>query len=127
MAVNFSKLLFFLPQIRRIVWEPFWWVILMAIVLWVPFLRVWWWIFAPVFLSIELSILYLWWVRWDYAFSKVQWVTLEVVTPKEILTPLKAMEDVFNTIWTVLYAPSNWREIWFEGAFDPLMSFEIAS
>ena len=130
MAGQISKLFFWVHQLKKIVWEPFWWIILMIIVFWVPFLRPWWWIFAPLFLSIELRVLYLWWVRWDYAHAKTKWVTLEIITPKETLIPLKAMEDVFAVMWGPLYNFANWRERWCEGALDDApgwMSWEIAS
>lgn len=102
----------------------------MAIIIWVPFLRVWWWLFAPIFLSIELRVLYLWWMRWDYNYSKKKWVTLEIITPKEVLTPLKAMEDIFTVMWGPLYNMANWRERWCEGELNDApgwISWEIAS
>jgi len=107
-----------------------WWVFLMLVVLIVPFLRPWWWIFFPLFLSIELRVLYLWWIRWDFAAAKTKWVMLEIVPPKEVLVPLKAMEDVFANMWGPLYAPPNWREQWCEGDLPDAgnwMSWEIAS
>lgn len=102
----------------------------MAVILWIPFLRVWWWLFAPLFLSIELRILYIWWVQWDYNYSKKKWVTLEIITPKEILTPLKAMEDVFTVMWGPLYNQANWRERWCAGDLPDApgwVSWEIVS
>src|SRR3989344_3547137 len=95
MALKLPPYLFWVEWVKKIVWDPFWWLVLMLIVFWVPFLRVWWWIFAPFFLSIELRTLYLWWIDWDFAYAKTKWVTLEIVPPKEVLVPLKAMEDVF--------------------------------
>ena len=127
MAKNVSKYFWWAQQLNRVVWVPFWWAIMMVIVLFIPFLRVWWWVFFPLFLSIELRTLYLWWIRWDYNYAKIKWIMLEVITPKEILTPLKAMEDVFAVMWGPLYGPSNWREIWCEGAGEASMSWEIAS
>jgi hypothetical protein len=114
----------------KVLLYPSWWLILMIVVFWVPFLRVWWWLIAPLFLSIELRILYLWWINWDYNYAKIKWVTLEIIPPKEILVPLKAMEDVFTVMWGPLYAPSNWREVYCEGGLKQeasWMSWEIAS
>lgn len=99
----------------------------MAVVFLVPFLRPWWWVFAPLFLAMETKVLYRWWIRWDYNYAKTKWVTLEVITPKEILVPPKAMEDVFSVMWGPLYGPANWRETWLEGAGDSFMSWELAS
>lgn len=84
----------------------------------------------PLILSIELRTLYLWWLQWDFSYADQKWVVLEIIPPKEILVPLKAMEDVFNTMWAPLYNVANWREQWFEGALDDApgwMSWEIVS
>ncbi len=74
--------------------------------------------------------MYLWWMNWDYAYAGKNWVVLEVVPPKEVLVPLKAMEDIFSNMWGPLYFPANWRERWFEGELADApgwMSWEIAS
>lgn len=102
----------------------------MAFIVWVPFLRPWWWIFLPAFLVIELQKLYMWWIRWDYAYAKEKWVIVEIIPPKEVLVPLKAMEDVFTVLWAALYDEPNWREQWCEGSLPDApgwMSWEIAS
>ncbi len=125
-----SDYFFWLRPINKIFLGSFWWVFLMLIVFFVPFLRVWWWIFAPLFLSIELRILYLWWINWDYAYAEKKWIMLEIIPPKEVLVPIKAMEDIFTNMWGPLYFPPNWREKWCEGelADGPgWMSWEIAS
>lgn len=128
--MDFDKYFFWLKWLGKIVWEPFWWIILMAVVLFIPFLRPWWWIFLPLFLSIELRTLYLWWINWDFNYSKVKWMVLEIIPPKEILIPLKAMEDVFNIMWGPLYDNPTWREKWGEGILSDAsgwMSWEIVS
>jgi hypothetical protein len=121
---------FFLKPLNKIFLGSFWWVFLMIIILFFPFLRVWWWLFFPLFLSIELRTLYLWWMNWDFAYAEKKWIILELVPPKEVLVPLKAMEDIFTIMWPSLYAPPNWRERWCEGALDDAagwMSWEITS
>ncbi len=126
----FSDYFFFLKPINKIFLGSFWWVLLMIVVLFVPFLRVWWWILFPLFLSIELQTLYLWWMNWDFAYENKKWVILEVIPPKEVLVPLKAMEDVFTNMWAPLYFPPNWRERWCEGELADApgwMSWEIVS
>ncbi|OGZ63929.1 MAG: hypothetical protein A3A98_03125 [Candidatus Staskawiczbacteria bacterium RIFCSPLOWO2_01_FULL_40_39] len=128
--MKLSVLFFWLKPVKKVILEPFGWAILMIIVFTVPFLRVWWWIFAPLFLSIELRALYLWWIAWDYGYAKTKWVMLEILPPKQILVPLKAMEDVFAVMWGPLYNQANWRERWCEGALDNApgwMSWEIVS
>ena len=122
--------LFWLEWVKKMVWDPFWWVILFLIILWVPFLRVWWWVFLPLMLQIQLKTLYLWWIGWDYDYAtKARWVMLEIIPPKEVLIPAKAMEDVFAVIWPI-YDNGNWRERWCDGelANGPYWcSWEIAS
>ncbi|MBX4200601.1 hypothetical protein KW786_00575 [Candidatus Parcubacteria bacterium] len=125
-----SDLFFFLKPITRIFWGCLWWGALMLVVLIIPFLRIWWWFLFPLFLSIELRTLYLWWIAWDHSYANKKWTVLEVVPPKEVLTPLKAMEDVFAIMWGPLYDDPNWREKWAEGTLTDApgwMSWEIAS
>ncbi len=102
----------------------------MIVILFIPFLRVWWWVFFPLILSIELRKLYIWWMNWDYWYANTKWVVLEIVPPKEVLVPVKAMEDVFSIMWLANYQPPNWRERLCEGVVDDAfgwMSWEIAS
>ncbi len=125
-----ANYLFFLKPINKIFITAFWWIFLMLVILFVPFLRVWWWLFFPLILSIELRVLYFWWMNWDYKYAKKRWVVLEVVPPKEVLVPLKAMEDVFTVMWAANYTPPNWREKWCEGELEDAsgwMSWEIVS
>lgn len=104
-------------------------IILFAIILWVPFLRVWWWALLPLMLWSHLKTLYIWWIGWDFQYAKIKWVMLEILPPKEVLIPLKAMEDVFTTIWPI-WDGANWREIWCDGELADApywCSFEIVS
>jgi len=117
MAVKISPLFFWTPQVRKILWEPFWWAILFLVILWVPFLRVWWWVFLPVMLAAQLRKLYIWWIDWDFAYAKLKWVVLEITPPREVLVPFKAMEDVFAVVWPI-WDGANWREKWCEGEMD---------
>jgi len=122
--------LFWLEWVKKMIWDPFWWLILFLVILWVPFLRVWWWIFLPLMLQTQLKTLYIWWMNWDYDYAtKAKWVILEVIPPREVLIPAKAMEDVFSVIWPLYDAP-NFRERWCDGALDNgpyWCSWEIAS
>lgn len=114
----------------KIILAMLWWAIPMAIILWLPFTRPFWWVPLPFFLSIELRKLYSWWLAWDFNYGASKWVVLEIITPREILTPLKAMEDVFSTMWAPLYDEPNWRERWFDGRLGECpdwMSLEIVS
>ncbi len=129
MAIQISSLFFWWEAVKKTVWDPFWWVILFLIILWIPFLRVWWWIFLPLMLQSQLKILYLWWLDWDFDYANQRWSFLEITPPKEVLAPFKAMEDVFSTIWPVWDHPV-FREKWCDGMLDYTpgwCSFEIAS
>ncbi len=123
------KYLFWWEWVKKIFWDPFWWVVLLLIILWVPFLRVWWWVFLPLMLMSQLKTLYLWWIDWDFYIAKRRWVLLEIIPPKEVLIPLKAMEDVFASIWPLMDI-GNFREIWCDGELDngpEWCSWELAS
>ncbi len=126
----FSDYFFGLRLAQRILIGSLWWVLIMLIVLFVPFLRVWWWVIFPLILSIELKTQYIWWMNWDYNYANKKWAMLEIVPPKEVLVPLKAMEDVFTNMWAPLIFPANWRERWCEGQLADApgwMSWEIVS
>ncbi len=106
--------LFWWEWVKKIIWDPFWWIILFAIILWVPFLRVWWWIFLPIMLQSQLKTLYLWYIGWDYDYLKQKWVLLEIIPLEETTVPLKAMEDIFTSIWPIMDV-ANFREVWCDG------------
>jgi len=120
---------FWLEWVKKIIWDPFWWVILFLVILWVPFLRVWWWVFLPLMLERQLKTFYLWWLNWDYNYQKAKWIVLEITPPKEILVPAKAMEDVFSVVYPLL-DKANFRERWCDGELPNgpyWFSFELAS
>jgi len=128
--MELPKYLFWWDWVKKIIWEPFWWVILFLIILWVPFLRIWWWVFLPIMLASQLKTLYLWWIAWDFDYAtKAKWVVLEVTPLEEMLTPFKAMEDVFSSLWPIMDI-GNFREVWCDGELPNgpyWFSWEIAS
>lgn len=127
--MKLPKYLFWWEWVKKMIWDPFWWLILFLIILWVPFLRVWWWIFLPWMLVYQLKILYLWWINWDFYIPARRWVLLEIIPPKEVLIPFKAMEDMFSSIWPIMDV-ANFRELWCDGELDngpEWCSWEITS
>jgi hypothetical protein len=77
----------------------------------------------------QLKTLYIWWLAWDFDYAKTRWVVLEITPPKELLIPLKAMEDVFAVSWPLMDV-GNFREVWCDGELDNgpyWFSWEIAS
>jgi hypothetical protein len=62
----------------------------------IEFLKAWWWFLAPVILYFPAHYLYLWWVNWDVWYKGKKWILIEIVPPKEILKPFRAMEDIFS-------------------------------
>ena len=129
MAIKLSPLFFWIEPIKKIFWDSFGWVFIFLFILWVPFLRVWWWIFLPIMLADKLRELYLWWIDWDFTYAKLKWVVLEITPPRETMVPVKAMEDVFSIVWTI-WDGANWRELWCEGELNYVpfwCSWEIVS
>lgn len=112
--MKFKDLFWWLEVPYKVVWAPFWSLLLSVIVLLIPGLNIWWWLIIPLFLANQAEMYYRWWIAWDFWVPKKKWIVLEVVPPKESLAPFKAMEDVFSVIWTLIDV-ANWREIWCEG------------
>lgn len=88
-------------------------------------IKTWWWLPLPFILWSPFLFLWLWWRQevWD---KKQPRILLEIRMPKEVLKPIKAMENVFHGFWAVYDAP-NWKEKWFEGKFLLSFSCEIVS
>ena len=127
--MEFKGYFWWLETVNRVFIIPFWWIVLLIIVFSLPFLRIWWWLLVPTILMFPLKTFYLWWLRWDFCYREYKWIMLEIIPPKEILAPFKAMEDVFSVVWTI-YDGANWRELWCEGELPSApywVSWEITS
>ena len=125
----FKDYFWWLETVYQVAIKPFYWIVLVVLVFTLPFVRVWWWLLTPIILMFPLKTLYRWWIAWDHWYKQGKWVMLEIIPPKEILTPFKAMEDVFSVMWTI-YDDSNWRETWCEGQlphYPYWASWEIVS
>ncbi len=89
-------------------------------------LKNWWWVILPVIFWRPFLFLWLWW-REEVWLSQQRMILLEVKMPREILKPLKAMDQVFSGLWGNLYDPPDWWEKWIEGKVLLSYSFEIVS
>jgi hypothetical protein len=85
----------------------------------------WWWLPLPFVLWRPFSFLWLWW-RAELWGSKIKYIMLEIRLPKEIIKPLKAMENVFAGFWAT-YDPPHWKEKWWDGKYLLSLSLEIVS
>lgn len=87
------------------------------------FVEDWWWLPA-------LLVFFDFWKHQYKFYINGKWdsvrpsVLLEIKVPQEVERPIKAMENVFNNLWSVYDAP-NWKEKWIEGQFLIGFSFEI--
>lgn len=63
---------------------------------------------------------------WMFAPAQKK-VLLEIKMPKEVLKPLKSMEQVLLAIWGGVFDPPDWFEYWFEGKDMDSVQFEMAS
>ena len=86
-------------------------------------IKAWWWVPLPFILWRRLLFLWLWWRQELWAPTQKQ-VLLEIKIPKEVLKPIRAMEQVFAGIHS-LHDVIVWREKWIEGQFQLSVSLEI--
>lgn len=90
-----------------------------------PVLKVWWWLPIPFLLYPRAKHLYRFFLmeRWDATIKKI---ILEVKLPKEIIKPIKAMDQVFAGFHAI-HDVMTWREKWIEGVFQLKISCELVS
>src|SRR4030042_4162956 len=98
-------------SILSIIWDVIknWWWVILPFIFWRPFLFFWLWQRREI---------------WD---AQQRMIILEVKMPREILKPLKAMDQVFSVLWGTLYDPPDWWEKWIDGKTQLTYSFEIVS
>ncbi|MDP3900833.1 MAG: hypothetical protein Q8Q38_00605 [bacterium] len=85
----------------------------------------WWWLALPVVLYKPTVFLWLWW-RQEMWINQQRMIVLEITPPREVVKPIRAMENVFSALWQV-HDPPNPREKWFEGKVQMSISLEIVS
>lgn len=87
--------------------------------------QAWWWVILPFLFWKPFLLLWLYWrsENWDRTIKKI---ILEIKMPKEVLKPIKAMEQVFAGFHAI-HDVITWREKWLEGQFQLSIALEIAS
>ncbi|MFA7141994.1 MAG: hypothetical protein WC157_01690 [Candidatus Paceibacterota bacterium] len=94
--------------------------------LWAIFSLIWW--FFLFYISIKLlHFSYLNWMNTKWAEENADNMLLEIKIPREVIRPMRVMEDVFSVIWGAMYDPPNEKEKYFEGKFLLSFSLEIVS
>ena len=86
-------------------------------------LKNWWWLILP-FILYRHFIFFWQWYQVEKYDATVKKIILEIKIPKEVLKPIKAMEQVmagFHGIHDVF----SWREKWLQGEFQLSLSLEI--
>jgi len=85
----------------------------------------WWWLFFPFLIFQPARYLYRFYLieKWDATQKRV---VLEIKIPKEILKPIRAMDQVFAGFHGI-HDIATWREKWVEGVYQLSLSFEIVS
>ncbi len=88
-------------------------------------IKIWWWLPLPFLLFELLKYHYRYFIqeRWD---SKIKKILIEVKIPKEIIKPIRAMDQVFANFHS-LHDMAVPRETWLEGVFQHSLSLEIVS
>ncbi|MDD4358325.1 MAG: hypothetical protein PHY30_00740 [Candidatus Pacebacteria bacterium] len=85
-----------------------------------------WWIVLPYYAFKLLHWSYFLWKNTQFVLA-VDNIILEFKFPREIVKPLKTMEDVFALIWGAMFDPPNLKERYFEGKVLLGFSLEIVS
>mgnify|MGYP001564460201 CR=1 FL=1 len=86
----------------------------------------WWWVPAPFLLWERTRFFWLWWRAEPWVFAQRK-VLLEIKMPRDVLKPIRAMEQVFSTIWGSVYDPADWWEKWWQGKQMDSIQMEMIS
>jgi len=92
--------------------------------LWTIF-KNWWWLLLPFVLYGHFVFFWKWYKTEKFGDS-VNSIVLEIKIPKEVLKPIKAMEQVFAGFHGV-HDVFTWKEKWLQGEFQLSFSLEIVS
>jgi len=86
----------------------------------------WWWAFLPFIFLGKAKFFWLYGRQeaWNIAQKSV---LLEIRMPKEVLKPIRAMEQVFTAVYGNVLDPADWWEHWVEGKTLLSVQLEMAS
>ncbi len=87
----------------------------------------WWWLFFPFLIKNRFLFFWKWWRFEAFLKNVFRPVLLEIKIPKDIVKPIRAMEDVMTSLHSIIYHPPDWWEEWIEGQFQTSLGLEIAS
>lgn len=93
----------------------------------IGFLEIWWWFFLPFVLIRPFLFLWKWWRNEIWLMTVFKPILLEVKMPKDVLKPIRAMEDVMASLHGVIYHPPDWWEKWIDGQLQTSITFEMIS
>lgn len=90
-------------------------------------IKAWWWVPLPFILWRPFIYFWLFWRLEVWLKTTFKPVLLEIKLPKEVLKPIRAMEQVLAGMHQACYEPPNWIEKWWEGQVLLSLHFEIIS
>lgn len=87
--------------------------------------QTWWWMILPFLFWNPFLFFWKYWRQelWDRTVKRI---VLEIKMPKEVVKPIKAMEQVFAGFHAI-HDVFTWREKWLEGQFQLSFALEIVS
>jgi len=83
-----------------------------------------WWVYLPILLYCFAYLALKNYTNLKYRLS-LEWVLLEIRTPKEINKSLRAMDQIFTSLHGIYSVGLKWHAILFKGAMPEWFSFEI--
>ena len=90
-------------------------------------IKAWWWLPLPFLLLKPFLYFWLWWRREIWLSTVYRPILLEIKIPKEVLKPIRAMENVMAALHGVVYHPPDWWEKWIDGQLQTSLSFDVVS
>lgn len=90
-------------------------------------IRTWWWLPLPFVLWHAFIYFWIWWRVEIWLKNTFKPILLEIRLPKEVLKPVRAMEQVLAGMHQACYEPPNFIEKWWEGQVLMSIHFEIVS